>query len=57
MFIEKQMQDSKNLMGGSMMGAVNAYGKVLGDYHVTVVGEVPQASVKLIGESVKYVGP
>lgn len=56
-FIEKQMKDSKNLMGGSMMGAVNAYGKLLGDYHVTVVGEVPQASVKLIGESVEYIGP
>ena len=52
-FVEKQMQHSKNLMGGSTMGAVNAYGRSVGKYHVTVVGEVPQVTVKMIGDSVE----
>lgn len=51
-FIEKQMKKSKNLMGGSTMGAVNAYGRAIGEHHVTVVGEVPHATVKMIGDSV-----
>lgn len=54
-FVEKQMKKSKNLMGGSTMGAVNAYGRAIGDYHVTVVGEVPHATVKMIGDSVVYI--
>lgn len=53
-FVEKQMENSKNLVGGSTMGAVNAYGRALGDYHVTVVGEVPHATVKMIGDSVEH---
>lgn len=53
-FIEKQMDVEDKLVGASHMGAVNAYGRSIGDYHVTVVGEVPLASVKLIAESVKY---
>ncbi len=51
-FIEKKMSDN-NLQGGSTMGAVNAYGREIGDYHVTVVGEVPQITVKMMGDSVK----
>lgn len=54
-FVEKQMKSSKNLIGGSTMGAVNAYGRAIGDYHVTVVGEVPHATVKMIGDSVEHV--
>ncbi len=47
--------DSENwaLMGGSSMGGVHAYGVKIGDRHVTVVGEVPMATVKMIGESLK----
>jgi sigma-E factor negative regulatory protein RseB len=37
-------------------GALNAYGTVVADYQVTVVGEVPQATVVMIGESVQPVG-
>ena len=51
-FVEKKMENSKNLIGSSMMGAVNAYGRLVGDYYVTVVGEVPHATVKMIGDSV-----
>ena len=54
-FVEKEMDKSKNLMGSSTMGAVNAYGRTVGKYHVTVVGEVPHASVKMIGDSVEHV--
>lgn len=54
-FIEKDDNKSgDNLFGGSYMGAVNAHGRNLNGYHVTVVGEVPQATVKMIGESVNY---
>ncbi len=54
-FVEKEMDKSKNLMGGSTMGAVNAYGRSVGGYHVTVVGEVPQETVKMVGDSVKQI--
>jgi len=54
-FVEKRMKESKNLLGSSTMGAVNAYGRAIGDYHVTVVGEVPHATVKMIGDSVEHI--
>lgn len=54
-FVEKQMKNSKNLIGGSTMGAVNAYGRAVGKYHVTVVGEVPHISVKMVGDSVEQI--
>lgn len=54
-FVEKQMKNSKNLVGGSTMGAVNAYGRAVGKYHVTVVGEVPHATVKMMGDSVEQI--
>ena len=36
--------------GFSHMGAMNAYGRAVGTFHVTVVGEVPQSTVRLIGD-------
>ena len=54
-FVEKKMKKSKNLVGSSTMGAVNAYGRDIGDYHVTVVGEVPHATVKMVGDSVEHI--
>jgi sigma-E factor negative regulatory protein RseB len=54
-FIERNDDEDKdNLFGGSHMGAVNAHGRNLNGYHVTVVGEVPQAAVRMIGESVQF---
>jgi negative regulator of sigma E activity len=35
------------------MGAVNALGTRIGDYQVTVVGEVPRVTVEHIGRSVQ----
>lgn len=52
-YIEKMENSADMLKGFSSMGAVNAYGTVVGDYCVTVVGEVPRAAVKMIGDSVR----
>jgi len=57
-FIEEDVQhDPANLMGGSRMGAINAHGRHLGDYHVTVVGEVPHVTVQKICESINNEKP
>lgn len=53
-FIEKAGDAGKLLSGFSEMGAVNAFGTTVADHHVTVVGEVPTLTVRLIGESVRY---
>jgi sigma-E factor negative regulatory protein RseB len=51
-FIEKAGSSSAMAMqGASHMGAVNAFGRRLGEHQVTVVGEVPQATVALIGNA------
>ena len=39
------------LYGMSGMGAVHAYGTGQGNWHVTVVGEVPMATVDMLGKS------
>lgn len=54
-FIEELEGNKQVLKGASRLGAVNAYGVVVAGHQVTVVGEVPQATVSLIGESVQYV--
>ncbi|MFO7592946.1 MAG: MucB/RseB C-terminal domain-containing protein [Pseudomonadota bacterium] len=43
--------------GGSAMGGVNAYGRLLDEYSVTVVGEVPPVTVRQIAESLRRVQP
>lgn len=50
-FIEPLEQGAAPLRGPSNMGAVNAYGRVLDGYQVTVVGEVPARTVKKVSES------
>ncbi|MBI5041032.1 MAG: MucB/RseB C-terminal domain-containing protein, partial [Gammaproteobacteria bacterium] len=52
-YIEPHRPDAPGLAGVSSMGAVNALGTRVGDYQVTVVGEVPQATVERIGRSVQ----
>src|SRR3546814_19516001 len=39
--------------GFSQSGALNAYGRVVGSVHITVVGEAPSDTVRLIGENVQ----
>ncbi len=49
--------DESNLIGSTRMGAVNAYGHRLDHYYITAVGEVPQVTVKRIGDSITQVRP
>ena len=52
-FIEKVSPNSESLVGQKKMGAVNAFGRVVSDYQVTVVGDVPAVTVELIAQSVR----
>jgi len=45
-YVEKLPANSKAFTGLSNMGAMNAFGTVLDDYQITVVGEVPAATVQ-----------
>ena len=51
-YVEKVMANETGFTGLSNMGAMNAFGSVLGDYQVTVVGEVPEATVQSVARSV-----
>lgn len=53
-FIEKRTADDSEPMSGlSRMGAVHAFGRLVGAYQVTVVGEAPAQTVNMIGRSVQ----
>ncbi len=54
-FIEQLQAHSrtKAIKGLSKMGAVHAFGTMIDDYQITVMGEVPEATVSLIGASVE----
>lgn len=52
-YIEKLNAGIKKYIGPSYQGALNVYGTVVGDHQVTVVGEVPQATVKMVADSVQ----
>jgi sigma-E factor negative regulatory protein RseB len=56
-FIERHDEDEDAFVGASNMGGVNAYGRILGEHSVTVVGEVPPVTVKQIAESLQAVQP
>ena len=51
-FIERLDTASEPLDGLSSMGAVNAYGNMVDGYQVTVVGEVPAATVERVAMSI-----
>lgn len=53
-FIEKIRAHHTHLHGGSHVGAINAYGRILNAHFVTVVGEVPAATVDRIGNAIRY---
>ena len=55
-FVEKQMPEKMALKGVSRMGAVNAFGLPVNHHHVTAIGEVPVATVRMIAESMRYSG-
>ncbi|MES2488487.1 MAG: MucB/RseB C-terminal domain-containing protein, partial [Pseudomonadota bacterium] len=52
-FSSERPQPNKALNGVSKIGAVNAYGRMVGTFHVTVVGEAPAETVKMIGDNLK----
>jgi sigma-E factor negative regulatory protein RseB len=55
-FVENQNSDDETaLMGDSSMGAVNAYSVHQHGHHITAIGEVPAATVRMIGQSVEPV--
>lgn len=43
----------RRFTGGTTMGAVNAYGRQVDGYQITVVGEVPEITVRYIAEHLK----
>jgi len=53
-YIEKMTKSSRMMKGFSKIGAVNAYTTSVAGHFITVVGEVPRAAVKLIGDHVRY---
>ena len=55
-FIARADGDQGLYQGMSGSGALNAYATVSGDYQVTVLGEVPEATVVMIGDSLNHEG-
>jgi sigma-E factor negative regulatory protein RseB len=52
-YIEKAGPDENTYSGVSHRGGLSAYGTMTSGHHVTVVGEVPLATLELIGKSVR----
>ncbi len=52
-FMAFQPPPERFFQGYSRMGAVHAYGRMIGEYHIAVVGEVPRETVRLIGEGLR----
>ncbi|MBT6276310.1 MAG: hypothetical protein HOI95_19525, partial [Chromatiales bacterium] len=51
-FIERLEPAGERLEGHSMLGAVSAFGTMIGEHQITVVGEVPPVTVERMGRSV-----
>lgn len=52
-FSTRRAAPAQPFQGQSRMGAVHAFGRMLGTVHITVVGEAPPETVRLIGESLQ----
>ena len=52
-FVEPQRDNVEVIDGVANIGAANVFGRRVDDHQVTVVGEVPKATVELIGNSVQ----
>lgn len=55
-FIEPKDDHRSVFTGGTLVGAMAAYGRIVSGYQVTAVGEVPLATVEMIAESLRYNG-
>lgn len=51
-YIEKMGEGIEYLEGATRMGAINAFGRRMDGYQVTVVGEVPRVTVDMVARSV-----
>ena len=55
-FIRKDIENRDSYLDGlSRLGAVNAYSRVFGPYNITVIGEVPDPTVRRIADSIAFV--
>jgi len=52
-FIEPHAEKGNHLIGATTMGAVSANGRHVDNYNITVVGEVPQITVRKVCDSVE----
>lgn len=55
-FTSRAEATGAGLEGLSHIGAIHAYGRILDGYHVTVVGEAPGRTVKMIGDALQPQG-
>lgn len=51
-YTDGEGKDFSKMAGSSSMGAIHAYTKMLSDALITVVGEVPEATVKMVGDAI-----
>lgn len=56
-FKDNGAEARKHFRGLSHMGSVQAYSRMVGNYHVTVVGEAPVVTIRMIGDGLRYIGP
>lgn len=56
-FISKVDDPEQVYKGAHKQGVINAYARDLNQHQITVVGEVPEGTVKMIGSSVFYSNP
>ena len=55
-FISKVEKPKQIYQGAHTKGVINAYARDLNEHQITVVGEVPEGTVKMIGTSIFYSG-
>lgn len=53
-YIESFAAESQGFVGTSNLGAINLHGSVVDDYKITVVGEVPETTVRMIAASISH---
>ena len=56
-FISKVEDEQRPYQGAHNKGVINAYARDLNQHQITVVGEVPEDTVKMIGSSIFYSNP
>lgn len=56
-FVEPEQSNFHHLEGASSMGALNAYGAKVDEHYLTVMGEVPAATILQIANSTQRIKP